>query len=1416
MTKQLTLLDKLQLDYLQRGNRDVFIVDEVKFYRGLVEKDSKGNKRHQYALKDANYDDFIVAYEIPTYILSEWVSETPPPNIITTRLFAKFNSLYKFCKFIDETPQDQLCFYEIVQDDVFLYYDIDVKNSEIKFDDDGLIDGKFKTVAEFAESIKDDIIECSLLFLQENKCPTTIDDVYIYTAHKEGVKYSYHVYFRSGCFADISVVGNVAKSIHTEMLDNDLLSINGKKVFDLNVYHHNQAFRLCRNTKYGSNRPFKFNYEFNYKGNIQKRDFNKKLADKPEYKRETFKADYELHYSVISSKFADRHHNRFPTPINYDDINNTEKSAKNIIYDAIDFSVEDAFNKIPEPYRSKFTINSIEGNRVNLLKKESYKCLICSNLEGMSDHYHDNINPYLHIQGKRQYVYYYCRNSKSHGSKKGSIQIGCLKPNEIEHNYSHLDISETINLRKKLLVKSLLSRYKGKNLKSDESEKKNEIVAVESVNKEFYPQEVVLCSDHPTNHVRRQSVIHQQSFENNDYQEIPEDEIDNIYKIIIPGWKEQPKDLLDWAKAQNIKEVHEIAKADHNYGGKFEDPSTSNKNVYCKKITDAYDDQAIISNMGTGKSVAIYDFLERIMYDQTAHDVAGRTRGNRNNLRILIITPRISYKNHVMGELNARFPGEFVDYESVKDRKILNECKCLAIQIESLHKLINNYDVVIMDECEAILKQFSSVETMTKNQRGGLRKTVNTFARIIKKTKRLIIADAFLSKKSIRVFELLHRDLYITRNHSIINKRQSKEFLALAAMYAEIFEKIGIGKKLGVMFGSKAKMDEFILECRKRFPDIKIAYYSRDSEPHVRLELQDVRKNWFVVDLVCFTSTITIGISYDIPDDFDAVYIVATAMTGCVRDLFQMSYRIRHLKENYMGYHISEKFCGASAKGGKRAYPVYRKKLIEHLLERREDIKALKNDYGVDLLEHFPIVEPENYNDYKDGRLCIEIEPNWVFENYLYNTLEDNLSKLHIRDVFDYFLEMCHYEKLPLDETFIEEESEKVKKPMIDTRDLELISQERFETLNGKSADKSSVLSLDDKIAMTYYMFMIIFNNYVHNYIHYKNLFFNLYHYVSDFHKLAHFCYAEKNKSLEELIHRTLRCHYSMLAKDDSFKHILVNDLCKNLGMNNSFQYLKIDKYDFLLHAEYVILNYPVFSKYFPILCDAPKVDEPVKVKSLDITHPATCMSYLNNIFTNYSKNKVKSDGICVRKRLKPGFIEDLKFKKAYPNLNYGNLLKGKGLECNLYDCVIHGNVIYNFISKKQSTNSLNHEQQKAFLQGKSVDNIIVNDKVDENYYPPEYIDKYINDLYDKLRKIVVNPYPTNTNELDEFIKKYTNEFIIKYEFLSSSSTYELAISNRIKELIYFNYPKCYINNDIERYVSSIKNYIRPFFIIKD
>ncbi len=113
----------------------------------------------------------------------------------------------------------------------------------------------------------------------------------------------------------------------------------------------------------------------------------------------------------------------------------------------------------------------------------------------------------------------------------------------------------------------------------------------------------------------------------------------------------------------------------------------------------------IKSYLGTGKSWAFIRWIEHY---------------NDQVPRILFLSPRTIFAINLTGEMNLRSNLGFSSYTEHMNNNRIGEVNRLGIQMESLHRLENArpYDVLIIDEIESCLKQFSSESTMAPDLSG--------------------------------------------------------------------------------------------------------------------------------------------------------------------------------------------------------------------------------------------------------------------------------------------------------------------------------------------------------------------------------------------------------------------------------------------------------------------------------------------------------------------------------------------------------------------------------------------------------------------------------------------------------------------------------------------------------------------------
>ena len=165
--------------------------------------------------------------------------------------------------------------------------------------------------------------------------------------------------------------------------------------------------------------------------------------------------------------------------------------------------------------------------------------------------------------------------------------------------------------------------------------------------------------------------------------------------------------------------------------------------------------------------------------------------------------------------------------------------------MESLHKLQNceDYECVVIDECEANLSVFSSI-TMRKNQINCL----EILSNFIKKSKHTIFASAFTTQKTIDYINSFNVNSVCIFNKTIPNEKKTFQFKEeiltiklLENMHSNLLKInyiLKLNKFLGIentcLSSSYIPRDKieslstfFIKEIKKYQHIIRIQYYSK-------------------------------------------------------------------------------------------------------------------------------------------------------------------------------------------------------------------------------------------------------------------------------------------------------------------------------------------------------------------------------------------------------------------------------------------------------------------------------------------------------------------------------------------------------------------------------------------------------------
>jgi hypothetical protein len=418
---------------------------------------------------------------------------------------------------------------------------------------------------------------------------------------------------------------------------------------------------------------------------------------------------------------------------------------------------------------------------------------------------------------------------------------------------------------------------------------------------------------------------------------------------------------------------------------------------------DDYDTIALSSHLGTGKTAAlmgnrklqIQGLLARRKVSPEALKIGkdGKFETAKEVLdfpRVLFVSGRKSFTNFALGELDS----QGIKFETYSEHHGAQLAKFdrLFIQVESLWKLADgfqSYDMVIVDESETIAHQLHSIET----NRDNMIDNHIIFERCVASARKVIAADAFLSDRTFSILKELRNPKHTAL---VLNKHQPYKRTATEIQPTEkderipntgqfvrrVMEAIKAKRKIVVVWTSKRKGLAFEKDYLEplREAGLRWKYYHGDSTKADRADLADVGKAWADLDVLMYTTSISVGISYDAKEErlqFEEAFLWACAASATPRDIAQALLRCRTLKLNRLTYVIDGRCMPPQIRGFDA--------LREYVKEKKKRIQA----------DH-PVVQWKS-------------APKWAEDNYIYNENECRVSKAEYKEVLRFYLRWCGY-----------------------------------------------------------------------------------------------------------------------------------------------------------------------------------------------------------------------------------------------------------------------------------------------------------------------------------------------------------------------------------------------------------------------
>jgi hypothetical protein len=343
----------------------------------------------------------------------------------------------------------------------------------------------------------------------------------------------------------------------------------------------------------------------------------------------------------------------------------------------------------------------------------------------------------------------------------------------------------------------------------------------------------------------------------------------------------------------------------------------------------------------------------------------------------------------VMGTNKLEEAKDFIDYklytDEIKKMNDLRDVPALMIEFESIWRLLGGQspDVLILDEVQSILSLFSS-ETTKK-----VRECREVVENLFRDAKYIICLDAYYTHGGVCCLNDLLRNAgrrgFLRRNTFQPFNRIALEIPGKgpAKIKGNVLKLVGdllsAGKKLVLVGGTKNMCDTVHHHVFQHLKlDVACKYYSADSNKDDLDDFKDPDEAWKDTHLLMYTGILTVAVSYNLKT-FDTCVVYADATGGpLVRDIFQMVHRVRNYKDESMYYALN------TVRFGPRL-PL--------------DPVAVRSDKDMvkDLLVSFWNGE------------SLDAPPKWLLDLVVANKLEENHSRVRLRQVFQHYLRVNGY-----------------------------------------------------------------------------------------------------------------------------------------------------------------------------------------------------------------------------------------------------------------------------------------------------------------------------------------------------------------------------------------------------------------------
>ena len=290
---------------------------------------------------------------------------------------------------------------------------------------------------------------------------------------------------------------------------------------------------------------------------------------------------------------------------------------------------------------------------------------------------------------------------------------------------------------------------------------------------------------------------------------------------------------------------------------------------------------AIQSEKGTGKTSNLF----KCLFDKNNAIITDETT-------MLFVSSRRTFGVKLLGDLKEF---GFKLYSDIPDSDIY--AKRIICQIDSLGRLCrDSYDYIIIDECES-LARYTTSSHFTKNPKSNI--IISHLSMRVSDAKHIIIMDADLSDRCIEYYKKIISIQDKDDMQLIINNYKpftDYEIISLTFndWLRKVLDAIGEDKKIIIPMASNNKAKDLKTKIEQDYPDKKILLIHKETDDNDKVKnLINVNETWGEYDIVIYTPSVCMGVSYDVPNVFDSIYAYGCENSLGAQEFCQMLHRVR-------------------------------------------------------------------------------------------------------------------------------------------------------------------------------------------------------------------------------------------------------------------------------------------------------------------------------------------------------------------------------------------------------------------------------------------------------------------------------------------------------------------------------------------